>query len=123
MKQPIEFRFLGMEPSEAVETAVRKKIAKLDQFRADLMSCRVTIELLDKHTHQCKHYAVRINVTLPGHELSVTRVQDEDVYVAVRDAFDDMKRQVEDSVRRIRGQEKLHHANQASSPLTGGGAS
>jgi hypothetical protein len=30
-------------------------------------------------------------------------VQDEDVYVALRDAFDDMTRQLEDSVRRVRG--------------------
>jgi cold shock CspA family protein len=30
------------------------------------------------------------------------------VYVAVREAFDDMKRQLEDLVRRRRGQEKQH---------------
>jgi cold shock CspA family protein len=35
-------------------------------------------------------------------------VQDEDVYVALRDAFDDMKRQLEDAVRQRRGDEKEH---------------
>jgi len=48
---------------------------------------------------------VRIDVTLPNHELSVDRVHDVDVYIALRrGAFDDMKRQAEDAVRRTRGQ-------------------
>lgn len=108
MKQPMELRFLGMEPSAAVEAAARDKVAKLDQFCRDLMACRVTIELLHKHKHQGRPFAVRVDVTLPGRELSVDRVQHEDVYVALRDAFDDMKRQLEDVVRRVRRQEKAH---------------
>jgi len=108
MKQPVEIRFLGMEPSEAVASTARAKAYKLDRFCPDLMSCRVSIELLHKHQHQGRPYAVRIDVTLPEHELSVDRVNDEDVYIALREAFDDMKRQVEDAVRRTRGQEKLH---------------
>ena len=45
---------------------------------------------------------MRVDVTVPDHELSVDRVHDEDVYVALREAFDDMKRQLEDSVRHQR---------------------
>src|SRR5574341_2613484 len=108
MKQDLQLRFIGMQPSPAVETAAREKAAKLDQFRPDLMACRVAIELLDKHQHQGQHYAVRIDVTLPGGELSVDRVMNEDVYVALRDAFDDMRRQIQDSARRVQGQEKAH---------------
>ena len=110
MKQPLQIRFIGLEPSPAVETAAHEKAAKLDQFRPDLMSCRVTIELLDKHKHQGRHFAVRIDLTLPGGELSVDRVLHEDVYVALRDAFDDMKRRVQDSARRVQGQKKVHAA-------------
>jgi ribosome-associated translation inhibitor RaiA len=72
------------------------------------MSCRVTIELAHKHKQQGHPYAVRIDVTMSGKELCVDRVQNEDVYVALRDAFDGMKRQIEDSARRARGQEKVH---------------
>lgn len=108
MKQALDVRFLGIEPSPAVEVAARAKAAKLDQFRGDLMSCRVTIALAHKHKHQGQLYAVRIDVTASDQELCVDRVQNEDVYVALRDAFDAMKRQIEDSARRARGQEKLH---------------
>lgn len=108
MKQPLQIRFLGMESSDAVESAARKKAGKLDRFCPHVMSCRVTIELANKHQHQGRPFAVRVDVTVPDHELSVDRVHDEDVYVALREAFDDMKRQLEDVVRRRRGQEKLH---------------
>ena len=108
MKQPLDIRFLGLEASDAVEAAARDKAHKLEQFCPDLMTCRVTIEQLHKHRQQGRPFAVRLDVTLPGHELAVDRVQDEDVYVALRDAFDHMKRQIEDSVRRTRGQEKQH---------------
>ena len=108
MKQPLQIQFLGMEPSQAVESAVREKAGRLDRVCTDIMSCRVSIEQMHKHQHQGRPFAVRIDVTVPGRELTVGRVQDEDVYVALRDAFDAIKRQIEDAVRRNRGQEKLH---------------
>ena len=103
MKQPLQVRFIGMESSEAVEAATRTKAEKFDRFRSDIMSCRVTIELAHKHQTQGRPFAVRIDVTVPDRELTVDRVQNEDVYVALRDAFDDMTRQLEDSVRKARG--------------------
>jgi ribosomal subunit interface protein len=108
MKQPLEMRFLGMEPSPAIESVAQRKAGKLDQFRPDIMTCRVTVELKDKHHHQGKCFAVRVDVTVSGHELSVGRVHDDDVYVALREAFDDMKRQLQDSVRRVQGHVKEH---------------
>lgn len=97
MKLPLQLVFLGMEPSAAVEAAVREKAARLDHFSPDIMSCRVEIDLCHKHKHQGRPYAVRIHLTLPRHELTVDRVQDEDVYVALRDAFDSMKRQIRET--------------------------
>lgn len=108
MKQPLDLRFIGLTPSEAVEAAVRRKVARLDRFRPDLMACRVTVELVDKHRHQGRQFAVRIDLTVPGHELTVNRVRHEDVYVALREAFDDMRRQVQDGLRQVQGQVKYH---------------
>jgi ribosomal subunit interface protein len=108
MRQSLQITFRGMEPSEAVEDAARKKAEHLDQFAGDIMACRVVVELAQKHQHQGRPYAVRIDLTLPGHELVIDRVQDEDVYVALRDAFDAMKRKLEDVVRQRRGDEKQH---------------
>lgn len=108
MQIPVHIQFRGMEPSEALEASARAHADKLEAFAPDIMTCRVAIELEQKHKHQGRPYGVHIDLTLPGHELVVNRVQDEDVYVALRDAFDNMKRQLEDVVRQRRGQEKLH---------------
>jgi ribosomal subunit interface protein len=108
MKQPLQITFHGMERSDAVEDAVRRKCEHLERFAADIMSCRVVVDLKQRHRHQGRPFGVSIELTLPGRELVVDRVQDEDVYVALRDAFDDMKRQLEDAVRQRRGDEKQH---------------
>lgn len=108
MKLPVHIRFQGMEPSDALETSAREHAHKLETFAPDIMTCRVDIDLEQKHKHQGRPYGVRIDLTLPGHELVVNRVQHEDVYVALRDAFDSMKRQLEEVVRKRRGQEKQH---------------
>lgn len=102
MKIPLQVVFHGMAPSPAMETAAREKAAKLERFTADIVSCRVDIEELHKHQSQGRPFGVRIHLTLPGEELTVDRVTDEDAHVALRDAFDSMRRQVEDRVRRQR---------------------
>lgn len=105
---PVHIQFQGMESSDALQASAREHAHKLESFAPDIMACRVTIDLEQKHKHQGRPFGVRIDLTLPGHELVVNRVQHEDVYVALRDAFDNMKRQLEDVVRKRRGQEKQH---------------
>lgn len=94
--------------SEALETHIREKAEKLEKFYPRIMSCRIVVELPHKHHHQGRLFDVHIDMTVPGGELVVNRVTNEDVYVAVRDAFDAAKRQLEDYARRQRGDTKLH---------------
>ena len=108
MKLPLQVTFRGMDASSAVEEAVRRKVQHLERFYDGITSCRVVVELLQKHQHQGRPFGVLIDLTLPGHELVVNRVEDEDVYIALREAFDDMTRQLEDLARRQRGMEKEH---------------
>lgn len=108
MQIPLQISFHGMDRSDAMEVALRKNVQHLERFASDIMSCRVAVDVLQKHRHQGRPFGVRIDLTVPGRELVVNRVEHEDVYVAMRDAFDDMKRQLEDVVRQRRGQEKVH---------------
>jgi ribosomal subunit interface protein len=94
--------------SEAVEAKVREKLAKLDQFSDRIMNCKVTIEESQRRQHQGKLFAVHIDITTPGRELVVNRIENEDCYVAIRDAFDAAKRQLEEHARKRRGDVKTH---------------
>ncbi|OQW41951.1 MAG: 30S ribosomal protein S30 [Proteobacteria bacterium SG_bin4] len=94
--------------SDALETHIREKAAKLEKFYPHIMSCRIVVELPHKHHHQGRLFDVHIDMTVPGGELVVNRVANEDVYVAVRDAFDAAKRQLEDYGRKQHGATKSH---------------
>jgi ribosomal subunit interface protein len=111
----VELAFRNMDASPAVEDRVRARIAKLAQFHDHIMACRVVIESHHRHHHKGNLYHVRIDLTIPGGELVVNREPGEhhaheDVYVAVRDAFDAMTRQLQDAVRKQRGKVKHHEA-------------
>lgn len=113
MRLPLQISFRNLDRSEAIEAAVRKRAARLDRFCGDIMSCRVTVEAPHRHRHKGKTYVVKIDLTVRGGELVVSRTPDddhshEDVYVAIRDAFDAMTRRVEDHVLTRRGKIKSH---------------
>jgi ribosomal subunit interface protein len=109
MQIPIEITLRDIPQSDAVETRIREKIEKLDRFHERVMSCRVTVESPQQRKHQGKLYSVHIDMKVPGGgELVVNRIQNEDIYVAIRDAFNAVARQLEDHVRRQRGDVKTH---------------
>ena len=108
MKLPVHILFRGMERSEALENSASEHARKLESFAPDIIACHVSIDLEEKHKQQGRLCGVRIDLTLPGHELVVNRVQNEDAYLALREAFDNMKRQIEDVVRKRRHQVKAH---------------
>jgi len=108
MQIPLQVTIRDMEHSEAVETYIRDKAKKLEEFYDRIISCRVVVEMPHKHHHQGKQFNVRIDVGIPGHEIAVNRDHAEDVYVALRDAFDAARRQLEEQVKKMRGDVKTH---------------
>jgi len=108
MQLQTQIVFRDMPPSDAIEAALRAKAAKLDRFYDRIMSCRVTVGTIRKHKRQGKLYNIRVDVTVPGSEIVVNRDNAEDIYVAIRDAFDHADRRLEEYARRQRGDVKTH---------------
>lgn len=113
MEKPLQITFKNLDHSDAIEANVREKAEKLQRFADDMMSCHVTVEAPHKHHHKGNIFHVSIDITLPGAEIVANRRPDEhqaheDVYVAIRDAFDNATRQLEDYVRKQRGKVKTH---------------
>lgn len=98
----------GIEHSDALYNAIREKAEKLERYYDRIMSCRVVLELAGRHKRHGKQFSVRVDLKVPGGELAVTREHDEDVQVAIRDAFDAARRQLEDYARGQRGDVKRH---------------
>jgi ribosomal subunit interface protein len=112
---PLQITFDGMDPSPAIEARIREKAAKLEHFHDRIIGCKVVIEAPHRHHHKGKLYNVRIDISVPGKDVFVDHSgplnhAHEDVYVAIRDAFNAAGRQLEDHVRRMRGDVKAHVA-------------
>jgi len=115
MQMPLQISFHGMEPSPAIEARIREKAAKLERFYDRIIGCRVTIEAPHRHHRHGKLYNVRIDLSVPGKDVFVGHSgplnhAHEDVYVAIRDAFNAAGRQLQDHVRKAQGAVKLHVA-------------
>lgn len=113
MKAPLQITLRDMPHSEAIEAAIRKKAEKLEQIYGNIMSCHVVVESTHRHKHLGKHYQVKIDLTVPGDELAIgrdpkERDSREDIYVAIRDAFDAAKRRLQNHGQRKRGDVKTH---------------
>jgi ribosomal subunit interface protein len=109
MKVALQVTFRDMPRSDAVEAEIRRRAEKLEEFCDRIMSCRVTVETPAAHKHQGKLFSVHVDLKVPGEEIASTRRHEhEDVYVAIRDAFDAVRRRLEDFVRRSRGETKWH---------------
>ncbi len=109
MLLPLQITIRDLPASVVIENHIRKKAEKLNRYCDQISSCRVVIELAQKSKHHGRLFNVRIDITVPGKELVVTKKQNEDVYITIRDAFNAVYRQLEEHTRRRHGHVKKHN--------------
>jgi ribosomal subunit interface protein len=119
MQNPLQITVRDMAHSPALDENIREKVAKLDQVFSPIISCHVLAESPHKHHQHGRQFNVRVDLTLPGKTIVVNHDHDEDVYVAVRDAFNAVRRQLEQHTRMQRGKERAlrDHGRGASRPI------
>jgi ribosomal subunit interface protein len=118
MQTPLQITFRDMPHSDAMEAHIRDKASKLESHFSHVMGCHVIIEQPHKHKQQGKQFRVHIDVRVPGAELVANHHESEDAYIALRDAFDAARRQVEDHARKQRGEVKSHNGARVATPTT-----
>ena len=101
----LEISYKNMGSSESLERQVRERFAQLEKIYDRLISCRVVIE---KAPEEGKTFHVRVDMVAPGRELVVRRDPGDnrahsDAHVAIRDAFDAARRQLQDHARFVHG--------------------
>ncbi len=113
MQQEPRIVFRNMDLSEALDQRIRTRVAELEQLCGRITACDVVVEMQHRHKSQGRLFHVRVDLALPGRSIVVRREPGahhahEDAHVAVRDAFDSARRQLEDYVRVTRGEVKAH---------------
>ncbi|NQV57313.1 MAG: ribosome-associated translation inhibitor RaiA [Rhodospirillales bacterium] len=107
MPIPAQISFRDFDHSDAVEERIREKVDKLETYYDRITNCQVVIEAPHKHKNKGKLYHVKIVISVPGDEVIVTRDPKdnhahEDIYIAIRDAFEAARRQLNRHVRQVR---------------------
>jgi len=113
---PPEISYRDFDPSDDLKARVEAEIARLERFYDRITSCRVVVEQPHRRRRSGNLYHVRIDVTVPGRELVVSRDPGDDEgrrdpVVAIEQAFAAMQRQLEDHAREIRGETKTSEGN------------
>lgn len=131
MLLPVQVTIRNIEHHEGLEDYVRREAAKLERFYNQISSCRVMVERPQKAASS-KIYHVRIDLGVPNEELVVkhfpslhgtlrdlqtqkSRGEERSVLQhktpkrAIREAFEEMARQLQDYARRQNGTVKSKH--------------
>jgi ribosomal subunit interface protein len=112
MQVPFQIRFHNMAASEAIETRVRERVARLERFSDGIISCRVTVEAPHKQPHRST-VGITVDIGVAGKEIVVKRElrhheSRDDAYQVIGVAFDVAERQLEEHTRMRRRVVKTH---------------
>jgi cold shock CspA family protein/ribosome-associated translation inhibitor RaiA len=104
-----------MDPSPAVEARIRTHVERLEHLYGRITTGQVVVEAPHRRNRQGRLFAVRLRLSTPGRHVVVTHEgrlnhAHEDIYVALRDAFDAAARQLDAHAERLRGEIKTHAA-------------
>lgn len=111
MDFPIQIQFRDIEESDFIYNDIYQHVEKLQRFHERIVSCHVTISAPHRHSHKGHIYHVQIRMHVPGGDVFVNTDSEnnrahEDAYVAIRDAFEAARRQLEDFTDQQRGHTK-----------------
>jgi ribosomal subunit interface protein len=115
---PVQITFRNMSASPTLEDAIRERATKLDRFHPHIIGCRIAVEAAHHRHMRGNVFHVRIDVTVAHGEVVASGETSapsphENVYIALRDAFDEVRRRLEEHAQRIRGEVKRHSLRRA----------
>ena len=100
MAAQVQVTMRGLQQSDALEQRIRERIEKLDTLYPEvIIKCHVVAEQPHHHQHQGGQFVVRMDIAVPGKDIVVNRDHSEDIYVALRDACNAARRQLEQHTR------------------------
>jgi cold shock CspA family protein len=114
MQIPVEIDFQGESPPERVRQRIDEQVTRLEDFYGRITACRVVMKSPGQRHRTGGLFEVNVHLVLPdGREVAVERTPPEDErfsdpIFAVNDAFNRVRRRLQDQVRRIRGKVKTH---------------
>jgi ribosome-associated translation inhibitor RaiA len=100
MQSPMTLTFRHMDHSSALEARARELGQRLRRYGERITQCHMTLEGA-RGGRSGAPYAVQIDLAVPGAQIHADSLQidgsgHKDVYIALRDAFNNAKRQLQE---------------------------
>jgi len=123
MQTPLRISFRDLQSTElqstrALESRIRDHLMRLERFHPPILQCHVIIDGSAPRSTKVAAVEITIELKVSGCEISVRRAPspaDDDLYIALRDAFDAAKRLLRDHVRACECGGMRNDANQQPS--------
>lgn len=117
MTNEFQVVFHNIDQSSALNEAVQKRISKLERYCDQIITGRVVLDSPHNNHHKGKVYSVGLEIHTPTKEVIVNQEQHdnhahEDLYVAIRDAFNAAERQ-------LKSIDKSHRTDKTAKPGSG----
>lgn len=120
MQIPLQISYRDVRKSKGIESAIQKKVDKLEEICDSITSCRVAIEKPQKHQHIGNPFRVRVYLNVPPNKEIIVRRESSDgdmhekLITVVRSAFDAARRQLQKVVQKKRSEVKIHYNNEVN---------
>ncbi len=89
-----EIAYRNVDPTPVLEGYILRGLERLERSHPEIIACRIMVEVPHPRHHKGNLYRVRLDLTVPGHEIVVSRRDPparharEEARIAIRDAFD-----------------------------------
>lgn len=109
MKIPLQISSRKMTLSDHTVDVIKHKVKKLESFCDKIIACRIMVETPHRHKHHGSLFNISIDISVPGADLVVKKEANQDIFVAIRDAFDAARRQIVQHFKRMKTKSPRHY--------------
>jgi len=112
MKPAVDVIYRDLDASNALNSIIHKKFAKLSRYSDQITHSRVVLDI--PHKHKGKHFRASIEMSVKGTPVTITH-DDSSIHLAVRDAFSSAERKLKNLAgKRVASRHKGNPENLAS---------
>jgi cold shock CspA family protein/ribosome-associated translation inhibitor RaiA len=108
MQRPLQITSRDFQLTAAMEGQIRQRADDLQLYFPRLTGCHVVVEAPLHHHRKGGPFNVRIDLRVPGADIVVNHQAADDLSIAIRDSFDAARRRIEDHLRTLRRDVKVH---------------